>query len=320
MGHNNVVVADNAVNIDFEKPKSKSLRKNKYMYILLIPALLAALIFNYLPISGIIIAFKDYDALLGFTKSEWVGLLHFKEIFQFPNFVSAIKNTLIYSSVCLFGQFPFPIILAICINEIKNIKFKKFVQTVSYLPYFLSWVSVVGFVYSIFATYGTYNDLMVKILGESFIRKNLLFESKNFLGVLFATGLWKTVGWSSIIYLAAICGIDPALYEAASIDGCGRLSQIWHITLPSIRTTVVLILILGIGSLVTTNFEQVYGFQNVYIQNDTEVINTLTYREGIQNGQYSMATAFGFIQGIVSLLLVVTANRISKKIADVSIW
>lgn len=300
--------------------KNRNFKKNMYMYVLLIPAISFAIIFNYLPMAGLAIAFKDYDVLIGFGGSPWVGIEHFSKIFKFPGFVKAIKNTLIYSSVSLFGQFPFPIFLALCINEVRNMWAKKFVQTVSYLPYFLSWMSVIGFAYSIFAINGSFNDIMVAIFGEGYKRTNLLLNSNNFLSVIFLSGLWKTIGWSSIIYLAAICGVDQSYYEAAEIDGCSRLGKIWHITLPSIRTTAVLVLILGVGNLVTTNFEQVYGFQNVYIQNDTEVINTLTYREGIQNGNYSMATAFSLTQGIVSLILVIATNRISKKISGVSIW
>ena len=296
------------------------IRKDMYMYILLLPALIFVLIFNYIPLAGIAIAFKDYDVLKGFAASPWMGLENFKTIFTMPNFTNAVKNTLIYSSVSLFGQFPFPILLAIFINEVKTTWFKKTVQTVSYLPHFLSWMSVIGFAYSIFSITGSFNDLMRSIFGEGYEAKNLLLESENFLAVIFLSGLWKSIGWSSIIYLAAICGVDQSLYEAASIDGCGRIGRIWHITLPSIRTTAVLILIMGVGNLVTTNFEQVYCFQNVYIQAETDTINTLTYREGIQNGNYSMATALGISQGIVAVTLVLTANWISKKISDVGIW
>lgn len=300
--------------------KRSTFKRDMYMYCLLIPAFVCVIIFNYIPLTGLIIAFKDYNVLDGFADSPWVGFEHFKQIFQFPGFVKAIKNTFVYSIVCLFGQFPFPILLAICINEVKNKYAKKTIQTISYLPYFLSWMSVIGFAYSIFSVTGSYNDLMVKIFGESYERNNILLESKNFLGVIFFSGLWKSIGWSSILYLAAICGIDQTLYEAAEIDGCSKLKQIWYITLPCISTTAVLVLILGIGGLVTTNFEQVYGFQNVYIQEETEVINTLTYREGIQNGNYSLATAFSATQGIVSLILVLVANSLSRKMANISIW
>lgn len=302
------------------KVRRNTFSANKYMYFLLAPAIICVFIFGYAPLSGLLLAFKDYDALIGFAKSPWVGLENIKNIFAFPNFVAAIKNTLIYSSVCLFGQFPFPILLAIMLNEVRSKSFKKISQTITYLPHFLSWISVVGFAYSMFALHGPFNNVMVRIFGESYERTNILLESDNFLGFIFFSGLWKEVGWSSIIYLAAIAGIDQTLYEAASIDGAGKLKQIWHITLPSLRTTAVLVLIMNVGSLVTSNFEQVYGFQNVYTQTDTEVINTLVYREGIQNGEYSMATAFGLVQGLVSLMLVMAANKLSKKLSGTAIW
>ncbi|MBE7023137.1 MAG: sugar ABC transporter permease [Ruminococcaceae bacterium] len=302
------------------KERRNTFSANKYMYILLAPAVICVFIFGYAPLCGLLMAFKDYDALVGFAKSPWVGFENIKNIFEFPNFIGAIKNTLLYSSVCLFGQFPFPILLAIMLNEVRGKTFKKVSQTVTYLPHFLSWISVVGFAYSMFALHGPFNNVMVRIFGESYERTNILLESDNFLGFIFFSGLWKEVGWSSIIYLAAIAGIDQALYEAAAIDGAGKLKQIWHITLPSLRTTAVLVLIMNVGSLVTSNFEQVYGFQNVYTQTDTEVINTLVYREGIQNGEYSMATAFGLVQGLVSLMLVMAANKLSKKLSGTAIW
>lgn len=294
--------------------------KNLYMYILIAPALISTLLFGYFPLSGLLISFKDYDVLAGFFGSDWVGFKHFIEIFKIPNFFAAVRRTVIYSSVCLFGQFPFPILLAIMINEVRSKYAKKVVQTISYLPHFLSWMSVIGIAYSMFSKMGAYNDLMSKIFGEGYERTNILLDSKNFIGVLFFSGLWKTIGWSSIIYFAAICGIDQNLYEAADIDGCGRIGKIWHITLPGIKTTCIMILIMSIGSLVNSNFEQVYGFQNVYIQADTDVINTLTYREGIQSGHYSEATALGAAQGLVSFLLVMSANYISKKLSDQSLW
>lgn len=301
------------------KGRSK-FKKNMYMYLLLAPALIAVIVFSYCPLGGILIAFKDYDVLMGFAKSPWVGLKHFITIFTMPNFLQAIKNTLIYSSVLIFGYFPFPIILALMFNEVKCTKFKKISQTITYLPHFLSWISVIGFCYSLFALNGTFNDVLAWIFGENYERKNILLDSKNFLGILFFSKTWKDIGWASILYLAAITGIDPSLYESARIDGCNKLKQVWHITLPGIRVTCVISLVMAVGNLVNTSFEQIYGFQNVYIQEETEVINTLIYRQGIQSAQYSPATAFGLIQGLVSLLLVTVSNAISKKIFEVSIW
>lgn len=315
-----LISAEKVVNMDLTKKNKKFHGKNTWMYILLLPALAFTFVFGYMPLAGLAIAFKDYDVLKGFFASDWVGFKHFVEIFTMPSFVAAVRRTLLYSIVCLFGNFPFPIMLAIMINEVKNSKLKRTIQTISYLPHFLSWMSVIGFAYSLLSINGTINDVMVRLLGDSYERKNFLFQAKNFLPIIFTTGLWKGIGWSAIIYLAAICGIDQSLYEAADIDGCGRFKKIWYITLPCIKTTAVLVLILGLGGLVNSNFEQVYGFQNVFIQNDTDVINTLTYREGIQSGHYSSATAFGMAQGIVSLMLVMGANAISKKVSSVSLW
>ena len=285
---------------------------NRFMYLLLFPSLFAVLIFSYLPMAGIVIAFKNFDAIDGFDN--------FKKILNYPEFLTAIKNTLVYCSICLFGRFPFPIILALLFNEVGNVKFKKIVQTISYFPHFLSWASVCGLVYALFAINGPINSLLTLIFGDGYEKTNILMDSKNFLPVLFFSGLWKEIGWSTIIYLAAITGIDASLYEAAEVDGCNRFKQVLYITLPSIKTTIVLVLILGLGGLVSANFEQVYGLQNVYSQNETDVINTLIYRQGIQSGEYSLSTAFGLMQGVVSLVLVVGANKFSKTIAQTSLW
>lgn len=297
----------------------KTQSKNLYMYLMLIPAIVAVFIFFYLPFTGVLISFKNYDVFAGFFKSEWVGLDNFKKILSYPNFIESIKNTLIYSAILIFGTFPFPIILALMFNELRNVRFKKVVQTISYMPYFLSWIAVVGFCYSFLGEEGGLNQVLSLINPELHI-SNPLLKSENFPLVLFFSHLWKNMGWSSVIFLAAIAGIDPTLYEAATIDGCGKMKQVWHITLPGIRTTAILVLVMALGGLVNTNFEQVYGFQNVYIQENTEVINTLVYRQGIMNGKYSLATAFGLMQGIVSMVLVFLSNFLSKKLFEVSIW
>ncbi len=300
--------------------KNKIKNANNVMYLLLLPAVLSVIIFNFLPFVGIVIAFKDFDVIDGIWGSRWVGLENFIKIFKYPEMLASIKNTLIFSIVGVFGKFPFPIILALLFNEIRNAKFKKFVQTISYFPHFLSWASVCALIYAMFAIDGPVNNLMAKIVGESYQRTNILMDSKNFLPVMFFSGLWKELGWSSIIYLAAIAGVDASMYEAAEVDGCNRFKQVLYITLPAIKTTIVLVLLLGMGSLVTANFEHVYGLQNVYTQNETEVINTLVYRKGIQGGEYSLATAFGLMQGIVSVTLVVLANKFSQVVSETSLW
>ncbi len=294
--------------------------KYKYAYLLILPAILFVLLFSYVPMAGIVIAFKDFDILKGITGSPWVGMKHFKEIFTYPDMLLAIKNTVVYGVAIVFGTFPFPVILALLFNEIKNMKFKKVVQTITYMPYFLSWISVIGLAYAFLATEGPINQLMARIYGDGYVAKNILMDSKYFLPVIFVSHIWKNVGWSSVIFMASIAGIDPTLYEAADIDGCGKLKQVWHITIPSISGTILVVLVMSLGSIVNVNFEQVYGFQNVFTQEQTEVINTLIYRQGIQNGKYSLATAFGLAQGLVSIMLISVANFISKKMFDMSIW
>ena len=308
-----------------EKKKSEHnliprIKQYKYAYLLILPALLFVIFFSYVPLWGIIIAFKDFDIMKGIMGSPWVGFKHFKEIFMYPEMIGAIKNTLIYGIAITFGTFPFPIILALLFNELRAIKFKKVVQTVAYMPHFLSWISVIGLMYAFFATEGTVNQLLSKLVGEGYVQKNILMDSKYFLPIIFISHIWKNVGWASVIFMAAVAGIDPTLYEAAEVDGCGKLKQAWYITIPSIAGTILVVLIMSLGSVFNTNFEQVYGFQNVFTQKETETINTLVYRKGIQNGEYSLSTAFGLTQGVVSITLVCVSNLFSKKMFDMSIW
>lgn len=308
-----------------EKPKQKNklcqnLKQYKGAYLMILPALLCVLLFSYLPMYGIVMAFKNFNILDGIWGSPWVGLEHFRQIFSNPELLKAVKNTLIFGVVILFGGYPFPIILALMFNEIRSKHFKKFTQTVAYFPHFLSWISVIGLCYSFLAKEGPVNQLLGMIFGAGYEPTNPLMNPDAFLPIMFITHLWKSVGYSSVVFLAAITGIDPGLYEAASIDGCGKWKQTWHITLPSIKSTMVIVLIMSLGGLVNVNFEQVYGLQNAFTQLDNEVIGTLVYREGLQNGKYSLATAFGLFQGFVSVSLVLIANWISKKVTEQSIW
>ena len=298
----------------------RNIKDHKYAYLMILPAMIAVFVFMYLPLIGIVLAFNDFNIKDGVFGSPWVGLDNFKLVFNQPAMLHAIKNTLVLSIINMFGGTPFPILLALLFNEVWNMKCKKVVQTISYLPHFLSWVSVVGLVYALFATEGPVNQIMAQIVGESYEAKNFLMDSKYFVPIAFWTNIWKSTGWSSVIYLAAITGIDPALYEAATIDGAGKLRQILHITLPGIKTTVIILFVMGMGGLFASNFELVFGLQNVYTIDDTEVIGTLIYRTGIQNGNYSAATAFGLSQGLITVTIILIANWVSKKIAEVSIW
>lgn len=294
----------------------RCIKKNKMLYLFLVPGIVLTLIFSYVPLPGLIISFMDYDMFAGF-KSPWVGLENFKEIFTIAEFTKSIKNTLWLSFLnILIGQ-PLPIIFALMLNELKNGYFKRFTQTVSYLPHFLSTIAVIGLATSIFSEYGIINDIRVALGGAGTERVLFLTLQKLFVPNLLFIGTWQGLGWNSIIYLAAISGVDSSLYEAAIVDGAGKLRQCWHITIPAISQTVIMLLILSIGGLFNSNFEMIYGLQNAYI--DYEVISTVIYKQGITQGDYSISTAFGFLQGLISLVLVLGANWLSKKVDDVSI-
>ncbi len=292
----------------------------KLLYLLISGALIWTFVFCYLPMLGIVMAFQDFNIFKGFLGSKFVGFDQFVIIFSDPIFLKAIGNTLLYSSVILFLGFPCPIILALLFNELRGIFFKRVVQTITYLPYFLSWISVIALSYAFFEMSGPFNDFKALLFGEDMERTNILMNPDNFLGILFGSHLWKNLGWSSVIFLAAIAGIDSQLYEAAVVDGCSKWKQVLHITIPGIWPTVMIIFILSSGSLVTANFEQVFGFQNLYTMEQTQVVNTVVYKMGVQQGNYSIATAFGLAQGIVSFLIVYGVNMISKKVSNISIW
>ena len=309
-----------------KKPKKSllfNIRKYGGAYLMILPAIIVVILFSYLPMYGIVMAFKNFDATLGIFGSPWAannGLEHFIKIFQDPDLVGAIKNTVVFGLVILFGGYPFPIILALMFNEIRSKWFKKTAQTIAYFPHFLSWVSVIGLLHTFFSLEGPLNTLMGEYLVENWVPVNPLIESENFLSVMFLSHLWKSVGYSSVVFLAAVTGVDPGLYEAASIDGCGKWKQAWHITLPSIKPTMVIILVMSLGSLINVNFEQVIGLHNPFNMDDNQIISTAVYYRGIMGGEYSESTAFGLFQGCVSLLLVTSANWVSKKITEQSIW
>lgn len=297
-----------------------AMKKYRFLYLLLAGAIIWTVIFCYLPLFGLAIAFQDFSIKAGIFGSKFIGLDNFIEVLTLPKFLGSIKNTVIYSSCNLFLGVPFPIIFALMMNEIRQMRLKKVVQTVSYLPHFLSWVSVAGIFYSIFAIDGFYNDFMVKIVGESWERSNIMMDPDNFLGLIFWSLRWKEIGWGSIVYLAAITGIDPTLYEAASIDGCKKLKQVRYITIPCIAPTILTLFIMSMGSLFQSSFDQIISFQNIYTQEYTETLNTIAYRQGIQGGQYSLTTALGIMQGLVSCGLVFASNWIVKKLSGTGIW
>ncbi len=301
--------------------------EQRYLMILVLPVVLWMLIFNYVPMLGLVISFKEYNPFLGpldgFIKSPWVGLAHFKEAFTDKYFLYSLWNTIKYSVLNLLVGFPFPIIFAILLNELIGSKFKKFVQTVSYLPHFISWVFVIGFIYVIFAVdNGLVNGLLLKL--------GIIDEAVPFLAtpeyvtplVIFSQ-VWKSFGWNSIIYIAAITNIDPTMYEAATVDGAGRFAKIRYITLPSIKPTIVILLIFNIGGLISANFglfEQMYLLSNSMIQDATEIVDTYTYKMGIVLSRYSYATAVGLFRSVAAVILLSGANFISRKLTGESLY
>ncbi|MBB6735574.1 sugar ABC transporter permease [Cohnella sp. CBP 2801] len=296
----------------------QQMKKDKYLYILLAPAILFVFVFVYMPLPGIMVAFKDYDVFKGFWGSDWVGLEHIREVFELPMIGDAVVQTLLISTLTLLVCFPAPILLALLLNELRLKLFKRVAQTLLYLPHFLSWISVIGIAYAFYSIYGPLNDIRLWLFGADTERVMFLANQNFFIPNVLLLSLWKETGWSTVIFLASIAAVDPQLYEAAYIDGAGRFKQTIHITLPSILPTVMIMLIFQLGNLFQSNFELIYGLQNPFV--NTEVISTVIYKQGIQQGAYALSTALGFIQGLIAFILTVAANFLSKKLTSSGIW
>ncbi|WP_183583894.1 ABC transporter permease [Paenibacillus rhizosphaerae] len=287
------------------------------------PGILLLFVFCYLPMYGVLIAFKDYNLYRGFADSPWVGLKHFRMFFHSPDFWMIMRNTLVVSLLKLLISFPAPIILALMLNEVRKIAFKRVIQTVSYLPHFMSWVIVGGFVISMLSVdNGSINILLMKLhlIDEPV---NWLSKPSYFWGILIGSNVWKDIGFSSIVYLAAIAGIDPHLYEAAAMDGAGRFRQIRSITLPSIMPVILIFLILAIGNVLNAGFEDILILTNngvnAIVRDVSDVIDTYVYRTGIQTQRYSYASAVGLFKSVISVGLLIGANRLSRRFGQ-SLW
>jgi putative aldouronate transport system permease protein len=290
------------------------------LQMMVLPGIIFILIFSYIPMYGVLMAFKDYSIFDGFVKSPWVGLKHFRMFFESPEFNRVIRNTIVISFLKFFIGFPAPIFLALMLNEVKHMAFKRVVQTVSYLPHFISWVIVAGFVMSMLSTdNGSVNILFEKL--------NLIEEPINFLSlpeyfwtILVSTGVWKEIGFASIVYLAAIAGIDPHLYEAAAMDGASKFKQMFLITLPSIMPVVIIFMILAVGNLLNAGFEDILLLGiNPVLRNVSDVIDTYVFRVGIQNSRYAYATAVGLFKAVISVGLLTMANYIARRSGN-SLW
>lgn len=295
-----------------------NLSTHKEYYIMLIPGLLFFLIFCYGPMYGLVIAFQDFYPLKGIQGSEFVGLKHFFALFKNPFFLSVLKNTLIISFLKLLICFPAPIILCLALNEIRHPKFKRVAQSISYLPHFVSWVVVSGIIIEFLSpTRGPINILLQNLGFEPIF---FVADSNWFRFVLILSDMWKAVGWGSIVYLAAVTGVDPALYEAASIDGAGRIKKILHVTLPALAPIITVMLIMESGKILNDSFEQVYNFLTPSTYGVGDVISTFVYRMGIQEMKFSFTTAVDLFKNVISFGLVMLTNYIARKTNDYSLW
>lgn len=288
------------------------------LWIIVLPGLLYFIIFKYAPMLGNVIAFKDYSVFLGIIDSPWIGLQHFTNMFAYEEFYNILSNTVVLSLLSLLIGFPGPLILALMLNELRVMWVKKSVQTLLYLPHFLSWI-VVGAIFIDFLQPGGFlNQLLDKWFSVKEVE--LLTNSSYFKSVIVVSGLWKEVGWGMIIYLAALAGINPNLYEAAMVDGAGRFRQMWSITLPAIMPAIVVLFLLRVGTVLDANVEQILVFLNPLNFDKGEVIDTYVYRVGLLGAQYSYSTAIGLFKSVIGLVLIVGLNSLSKRTTGESIY
>ena len=290
----------------------------KEYYLMLIPGILFFLVFCYGPMYGLVIAFQDYYPLKGVTGSKMVGLKHFRALFTDPFFLSVLKNTIVISFYKLLVCFPAPILLCLALNEISNYRLKKIAQSVSYLPHFVSWVVVSGIIIEFLSPSRGPINILLQNLGMEPIF--FVAEPKYFRGVLVLSDLWKSVGWGSIVYLAAVTSVDPTLYEAAEMDGAGRIKKIIHVTIPALAPIITVMFIMESGKILNDSFEQVYNFLTPSTYAVGDVISTFVYRMGIQKMQYSFTTAVDLFKNIISFMLVVMTNYIARKTNDYALW
>jgi len=289
----------------------KRIKRYRWMYVMALPGLLYFVIMKYMPMWGILLAFQDYNPFKGFWNSEWVGLENFRTFFTYGDFWPLLRNTLAISILNLIFFFPAPIILALMLNEVRAESFKRVTQTLIYLPHFLSWVIVVSFTFLFFSfDIGILNKAL-SFMG--FAKISILTEPQYFYGLLIGQSIWKEVGWGTIIFLAAIAGVDQQLFEAATVDGAGRLRRIWHVTLPAIRSTVVILMILKLGDMLDVGFEQILLMLNPMVQTVGEVFDTYVYQQGILSGNFSYSIAVGLFKSVAGLILVVGGNYLAKK-------
>ncbi|KRE57376.1 ABC transporter permease [Paenibacillus sp. Soil750] len=296
----------------------RDLRRDKYLYVLALPGVLFFLIFKFVPMWGVVISFQNFSPFAGITGSEWVGFEHFERFFTNPDFMLLFRNTMAINLMNLVLFFPLPIVLSLLLNELRSVLYQRVIQSIVYMPHFLSWVIISGLTFLLFAKGEGLVNKMLEGLG--FARIDFLTNPDTFWAMLTVQSIWKECGWGTILFLAAMASIDPGVYEAAKIDGAGRFRQMWHITLPAIRTVIITLLILRLGHMLDVGFEQVFLMYNGAVSQVAEVFDTYVYRVGIQQGEFSYSTAAGLFKSIVGLILVVIANWISKKMGEEGVY
>ncbi len=294
------------------------MKRDRIFLLLLAPMLVYYILFKYVPMFGIVISFMDYNLFKGITGSPWVGLKYYKQFFDNRDALVIIKNTVLLGGYKLLFGFPAPILLAIMLNELRGTIFKRFVQSVSYLPYFLSTVVVSSMIVMLLSPSTGWLNHMIQQIGFPAI--NFLQEAEWFRTIYISSEIWQQAGWSSIIFLAAITTIDPQLYEAAKMDGAGRLKQIWHVTIPGIATTIVIMFILQIGQVLEIGFEKVFLLSNAATYDTSDIISTYVYRVGILQGGFSYGTAIDLFMGIIGFILVYASNKLSRRYGETSLW
>ncbi|MNW27620.1 putative multiple-sugar transport system permease YteP [compost metagenome] len=311
-----------AVDVNIKKQRRTSqfmgMKRNALLYLMVLPGLIYFIIFKYLPMGGLIIAFQDYQPYLGIMGSPWVGLKHFIRLFTEPTFFMLLSNTLILFALNIVIFFPLPIILSLMLNEVRQKAFKNIIQTVIYIPHFMSWVIIVSISY-VFLTVdgGVLNEMIAALGGE---KVSFLTSPEWLRTVYIGQIIWKELGWSTIIYLAAITVVDPQLYEAAEMDGASRLRKTWHVTLPAIRPVIITLLILKIGHTLDLGFEHMYLLLNSLNREVAEIFDTYIYTAGLRNGQLSFSTTVGLFKGVVGLVLVVLSNKLAKKMGEDGVY
>ena len=295
----------------------KNFVKHRYIYLMLIPVLAYYVIFKYIPMYGVQIAFKDFRPGLGIAGSTWVGLKHFEDFFTSVYFLRVFRNTILISLFSIIFGFPLPIVLALMLNELRCMRYKRIVQTISYMPHFISTVVVSGMIINFTASRGLINEIVELLGGE---RQTMLLNQDLFRPIYIISGLWQWTGWDSIIFLAALSGIDPQLYDAATIDGAGRFRKMAHVTIPGISATIIVLFILRIGNVMSVGYEKIILLYNPSIYETADVISSFVYRKGLLEFNFSYSSAVGLFNSGINLVFLVGANTLSRKINNTSLW